>query len=58
MKKENATAFKNPKIVKKGDKKYLTADKLEYKLSFVDDETIIDEDDNYEFKLSKDSIYK
>ena len=58
MKKEHATAFNNPKIVKKGDKKYLTADKLEYKLSFVDDETIIDEDDNYEFKLSKDSIYK
>lgn len=58
MKKENATTFKNPKIVKKGDKKYLTADKLEYKLLFVDDETILDEDDNYEFKLSKDSIYK
>ena len=45
-------------MVKKGDKKYLTADKLEYKLLFVDDETILDEDDNYEFKLSKDSIYK
>ncbi|MCZ7409079.1 hypothetical protein [Parvimonas micra] len=58
MKKENATTFNNPKIVKKGDKKYLTADKLEYKLLFVDDETILDEDDNYEFKLSKDSIYK
>lgn len=58
MKKENASTFKNPKIVKKGDKKYLTADKLEYKLLFVDDETILDEDDNYEFKLSKDSIYK
>ena len=58
MKKENAATFKNPKIVKKGDKKYLTADKLEYKLLFVDDETILDEDDNYEFKLSKDSIYK
>lgn len=58
MKKENATTFNNPKIVKKGDKKYLTADKLEYKLLFVDNETILDEDDNYEFKLSKDSIYK
>lgn len=58
MKKENATTFNNPKIVKKGDKKYLTADKLEYKLLFVDDETILDEDDNYEFKLSKNSIYK
>ena len=58
MKKENATTFNNPTIVKKGDKKYLTADKLEYKLLFVDDETILDEDDNYEFKLSKDSIYK
>lgn len=58
MKKENATTFNNPKIVKKGDKKYLTADKLEYKLLFVDDETILDEDDNYEFKLSKDGIYK
>ena len=58
MKKENATTCNNPKIVKKGDKKYLTADKLEYKLLFVDDETILDEDDNYEFKLSKDSIYK
>jgi hypothetical protein len=58
MKKEHATAFNNPKIVKKEDKKYLTADKLEYKLLFVDDETILDEDDNYEFKLSKDGIYK
>ena len=58
MKKENATTFNNPKIVKKGDKKYLTADKLEYKLLFVYDETILDEDDNYEFKLSKGSIYK
>ena len=58
IKKENATSFDNPKIVKKGDKKYLTANKLEYKLSFVDDEKIIDEDDNYEFKLSKENIYK
>ncbi len=58
MKKANAATFKNPKIVKKGDKKYLTADKLEYKLLFVDNETIIDEDDNYEFKLSNETIYK
>ena len=58
MKKENATTFNNPKIVKKGYKKYLTADKLEYKLLFVDDETILDEDDNYEFKLSNETIYK
>lgn len=45
--------FKNPKIVKKDDGKYLVADGFEYKLKVIDDNTILDVEDNNEYKALK-----
>lgn len=41
---------KNVKIVKKDDGKYIIEDRLEYKLKIKDDNTIINVDDDNEYK--------
>lgn len=53
IEKEQGGIYKNPKIVVENGKTYLTADKFEYKLLIKDDSTIIDEEDNTEYKITE-----
>lgn len=46
---EKLKEFSNPKIVNKDGKNYLTADNFEHKLLIVDDNTIVDEENNYKY---------
>lgn len=50
VKKEKPQEFKNPKIVKSNDGKYLQADNFSYKLKIVDDDTIVDVEDENEYR--------
>lgn len=50
VEKSKVKEFKNVKILQKSDGKYLVADELKYKLKIVDDNTIIDVDDNNEYR--------
>lgn len=50
VEKSKVKEFKNVKVLKKSDGKYLVADELKYKLKIVDDNTIIDVDDNNEYR--------
>lgn len=50
VEKSKVKEFKNVKVLKKSDGKYLVADGLKYKLKIVDDNTIIDVDDNNEYR--------
>lgn len=50
VEKAKVKEFKNVKVLKKSDGKYLVADELKYKLKIVDDNTIIDVDDNNEYR--------
>lgn len=49
MEDEKHKEYLNPKVVNKDGKNYLTADNFEHKLLIVDDNTIVDEENNYKY---------